>query len=61
MLRENKSILEREMKRLCYLGLLKEVFSAYLSAVMLINRNVIKDKRVLSYFRHVNIRIAKYN
>ena len=28
---EDKNILDREMKRLCYLGILKESFSAYLS------------------------------
>ena len=31
---EDKNILDREMKRLCYLGILKEGFSAYLSPVM---------------------------
>ena len=36
---EDYYILEREMKRLCYLGILKG-FSAYLSHVMLISRKV---------------------
>ena len=35
---EEKSILDKEMKRLCYLGILKEGFSAYSSPVMLISR-----------------------
>ena len=35
---EDKSILDKEMKRLCYLGILKEGFSAYLHPVMLISR-----------------------
>ena len=35
---EDKSILNKEMKRLCYLGILKEGFSAYSSPVMLISR-----------------------
>ena len=32
--REDKRILDKEMKRLCYLGILKEGFSAYSSPVM---------------------------
>ena len=47
------------MKRLCYLGILKERFSAYSSPVMLINRKVAKYKRVITDFRHLNLRIAK--
>ena len=42
---EDKSILDREMKRLCYLGILKEGFSAYSSLVMLISRMVKKEKK----------------
>ena len=34
---EDKTILDKEMKRLCYLGILKEGFSAYSSPVMLIS------------------------
>ena len=47
------------MNRSCYLGILKEGFSAYSSPVMLISRKVTKDKRVVIDFRHLNIRIAK--
>ena len=47
------------MKRLCYLGILKEGFSAYSSPVMLLSRKVTKDKRVVPNFRHLNKRIAK--
>ena len=54
-------ILDKEMKRLCYLGILKEGFSAYSSPVMLISRKVMKDKRATTDFRHLNVRIAKYN
>ena len=43
---EDKAILEKEMKRLCYLGILKEGFSAYSSPVMLISRKLTQDKRV---------------
>ena len=49
------------MKRLCYVGILKEGFSAYSSPVMLISRKVMQDKRVVTDFRHLNIRIAKKN
>ena len=48
---EDKRILDKEMKRLCYLGILKEGFLAYLSTVMLISRKVTQDKRVVTNFR----------
>ena len=51
--------MDREMKRLCYLGILKEGFAAYSSPVLLISRKVTKDKRVVTDFKHLNIRIAK--
>ena len=56
---EDKRILDKEMKRLCYLGILKEGFSAYSGPVMLISRKVMQDKRVVTDFRHLNTRIAK--
>ena len=56
---EDKAILDKEMKRLCYLGILKEGFSAYSSPVMLISRKVTQDKRVVTDFRHLKMRIAK--
>ena len=43
------------------MGILKEGFSAYSSPVMLISRKVTKDKRVVTDFRHLNVRIAKNN
>ena len=49
------------MKRLCYLGILKEGFSVYSSLAMLISRKVTQDKRVVTDFRHLNMRIAKNN
>ena len=58
---EDKRILDKEMKRLFYLGILKEGFSAYSSPVMLISQNVTQDKRVVTHFRHLNTRIAKNN
>ena len=55
---EDKVILDKEMKRLCYLGILKG-FSVYSSPVMLISRKMTQDKRVVIDFRHLNMHIAK--
>ena len=49
------------MKRLYYLGILKEGFSAHSSPVMVISRKVTKDKKVVTDFKHLNVRIAKNN
>ena len=43
------------------MGILKEGFSAYSSPVMLISRKLTKDKKVVTDFRHLNVRIAKNN
>ena len=56
---EDKTLINKEMKRLCYLGILKEGFTPYCSPVMLISRKLMKDKRVVRNFRHLNVRIAK--
>ena len=40
---------------------MKEGFSAYSSPVMQISRKVTEDKRVVTDFRHLNMRIAKNN
>ena len=58
---EDKVILDKEMKRLSYLGILKEGFSAYSSPVMLISRKMTKGKKVVTDFRHLNMRITKNN
>ena len=58
---DNKVILDKEMKRLCYLGILKEGFSAYSSPVMLISRKMTQDKRVVTDLRHLNMHITKNN
>ena len=49
------------MKRLCYLGILIEGFSAYSCPVMLISKKVTQDKRVEKDFRHLQVRVAKNN
>ena len=58
---EDRTVLDKEMRRLYYLGILKEGFSAYSSPVMLISRKMTSDKRVVTDFRHLNMRIAKNN
>ena len=59
--KEDKAILDKEMKTLCYLGILKENFSAYSTPVMLISRKMAQAKRVVTDFRHLNMIIAKNN
>ena len=58
---EERAVLDKEMRRLCYLGILKEGFSAYSSPVMMISWKMTSDKRVVTVFRHLNIRLAKNN
>ena len=58
---EDKKVIDKEMKRLCYLGILIERFSPYLSPVMLISHKLTQDKRAVMDFIHINVRIAKNN
>ena len=58
---EDKAFIDKEMKQLCYMGILQESFSAYSSPVMLINRKLTKDKTVVTDFRQLNVRIVKNN
>ena len=58
---EDRAVLNKEMRRLCYLGILKEGFPAYSSPVMLISRKLTSDKRVVTDFRYLNTRTAKNN
>ena len=58
---EDKALTIREMKCFCYLGILRERFLAYSSPVMLISRNLTQDKRVVTDFGYLNVRIAKNN
>ena len=51
---EDKTLIDKEMKRLCYLRILKESFSPYSSPVMFISRKLTEDKRVVTDFRHLN-------
>ena len=56
---EDKKVIDKEMRQLCYLGVLKEGFSPYSSPVMLISQKMMEDKRVVTDVRHLNVRIAK--
>ena len=58
---EDKAFIDKEMKGLCYMGILKEGFSAYSSPVMLISRKLTKDKSVVTDVRHLNVKIVKNN
>ena len=58
---EQKALIDKEMKHLHYLALLKKGFSSYSSPVMLISRKPTEDRRVVTDFRHFNVRIAKNN
>ena len=58
---EDKKVIDKEMRHLCYLGIMKEGFSSYSSLVMLINQKMTQDKRVVTDLRHLNVRIAKNN
>ena len=58
---EDKAFIDKEMKQLCYIRILKEGFSAHSSPVMLVSRKLTKARRVVTDFRHLNVRIAKNN
>ena len=49
---EDKKVIDKEIKCLCYLGMLEEAFSPYSSPVMLISWKVMPDKREVTDFRH---------
>ena len=48
---QDKKVIDKEMRCLCYLGILKEGFSPYSSPVMLISQKMAQDKRVVTDFR----------
>ena len=58
---KDMKVIDKEMKHLCYLGILKERFSPYSSLVMLISQKLTQDKMVVTDFRHLNVRIANNN
>ena len=46
-----KAVIDKEMKRLCNMGILKEGFSAYSSPVMLISRKLTKVQKGCDRFQ----------
>ena len=56
---EDKKVIDKEMKHLCYLGILKEGFSPYSSPVMLISCKLTLDKRVVTDFRHLTLELLR--
>ena len=52
---EKGAVLDKEMRRLSYLGILKEGFLAYSNPVMLISRKMTSDKRIVTDFRHLTL------
>ena len=59
---EDKTLIDKEMKCLCYLGILKEgFFSLFQPSYARSAENITKDKRVVTDFRHLNVQIAKNN
>ena len=47
---QDKEILDKEMKRPCHLGILKEGFSTHFNPVMAVSRKITIDKRCVSDF-----------
>ena len=45
---EDEKVIDKEMKCLCYLGILKEGFSPYSSPVILISQKMTQDERVVT-------------
>ena len=58
---KDTNFVDKEMKWLCFLDILKEEILAYSSPVMIISRKVTQDKRVVTDFKHLNVRITKNN
>ena len=52
---KDKKLIDKEMKCLCYLGILNEGFSPYSSLAMLISWKLTQDKRVVMDFKHLNV------
>ena len=58
---EDKAVLDKEMKQLCYIGILKEGFFSLFKPSYVSRAKITQDKRVVADFRHLNMRIAKNN
>ena len=56
---EDKALIDKKMKHLYYLGILKEGFSAYSSPVMLISRKLTIDKKSSNRFQTLKCENSK--
>ena len=56
---EDKKVIDKEMKHSGYLGILKEGFSLY--SGLLISQKITQEKRIVTDFRHLNVRTVKNN
>ena len=52
---EDKALIDKEMKWLCYLGILKEGFSSYSSPVILISRKLMLQCIILFFYSYLYI------
>ena len=57
----DKVLVDKEMKGGCLLGILKKGMSSYSSPIMLIPRKLGGIPRIVTDFRHLNIRLVKLN
>ena len=57
----DKSFMDKQMERLVSLGILSKYITSHTSPVMLITRNLTKDKRLVVDFRLLNTRILRRN
>ena len=57
-----KEVVDKEMRKVCLLGILKKGMSSYSSLIMLIPRKLTGIPRIVTDFRHLNSRLvtAKY-
>ena len=56
---EDKALINKEMKLLCYLGILKEGFSAYSSPLMLISRKLTNNRKGSDRFQTCKCKKSK--
>ena len=57
----DKTLMDKEMKRGCLLGILKKGMSSYSSPIMLIPRKPGGISRIVTDFRHLSSRLVKLN
>ena len=58
---EDKALIDKEMKWLCYLGILNEGFSAYFSPDLLISRKLTKDEKRSERLQTYRCENSKHN